>query len=329
MPVVAQGSLSLQFSEATATGSSLLLEMHDKFGLAPTGQWPIRLYPNVPAEISASVGAVSLSAAFGTRKIARELLAFRNSARARPQYPISRLINILIRHPLKTIDGGTFQPISLSRNDFHLDATSGEIVCSRPIYGPILVDYDADYRLIYYTPDRTNNGYYGGQTLEAGTVYAWYNGQDAELKIEYSRSSAQLRGPLYVAFSYGVVNEDFVAGSINGYEMPDGWAEPDSYYDLLPSADVPDPAASATIERPHRRGEHDLIGSVWETNIQQSILTPYRGLVTYHPKIWVRFAPEPAADSRLVDGYKRAIAEKSSILSELDDLFQNFQGEAG
>ena len=321
------GSLSLQYS-TTSTSSGLLLEMHDKFGLAPAGQWPVRLYPSVPALVSASVGAAALMPIYGTRKIARELLAFRGSTRAKPHYPISRLVNILIRHPLQTITSSGFAPVSLSHTDFHLDSQSGEIVCSRAIYGAVLVDYDADYRLIYYTPDRTSGGYYGGATVEVGTVYAWHNGQDAELQINYSRSSAQLRSPLYVAYSHGVVDADFTPGTINGYEMPDDWPSDESYYSLQPSADVPDPAASATIERPHRRGEYDLIGSIWETNIDQQILTPYRGFTTYHPKIWVRFADAPDPGSRMEDAYQRAIAEKSRILSELASLYPKFQGEA-
>ena len=121
----------------------------------------------------------------------------------------------------------------------------------------MLVDYDADYRLIYYTPGPHSGGYYGGATVESVRYTPGTTGRMPGSQI--STAAARRCAVRCMLRTHGVVDADFTPGTINGCEMPDDWPSGRAITACNRMQMLPDPAAGATIERPHRRGEYDLI----------------------------------------------------------------------
>lgn len=311
-----------------SSGAGLKLELDNRLGLAPPGGYRIRVYPPLPVKLSASTYPVAqpvLTTEQRVHKIANEAVELSGQDRVRTDYPITALRSVVIPQTLFAFDtDGTFKPVQFSASSVTVDPDTRELILPQPCWGMLIVGYDANYRIATWVPPRTYNGYYGGVTVEEGTVQAVYGPKVASLKIQIRRASANETAVLCEAISYIVISNRL---KLDRYEMPPGYPD-DTSYPGFPASVEPDAGSSALIDRVHATWVYDAFGAVWPRMpmLPPTIYKPYAGSSTYHPQVGVRFARQPYTDS-MADAFARAISEKSYIIERLQAQFPNWIGE--
>lgn len=316
MTELVNASVTTNFT--VTTGRPLLLEVDRRLDLAPPGAIRVRLYPAVPAQVAASAGNAVLTGETRIREVAQELVELSGSNRFRTKWPISTLSLVTLTQVLFTQDASGFVAADVQPTDFHLDPSTGEIVAPVALWGAVLVDYTANYRIINYYQAVEVAAFQKSVTVESGTVYAFYDGEYTSLEIEAALAGGLDYAILYRAVSLVVVDAD------GPWEAPPNWPDSSSYPSNF-AAGEPDPAGSATRERDHEIGYYNSFGQVFVRRNFVAAVRPYVGHATYYPQVYARFADSAPEDFE--SGYARAIQSKSKILERLDDSYYNFIGE--
>lgn len=301
MASAASASLPVGF-DRRADAPPLTLEMHQG-QYAEFGFVPIRLYPDVPAILRATRGA----AHFGELRAesVEEIVEFSGGKTASLKRPnpnddiAFESIGVAF-----DADGNPVEPA------LHYDADAREAVADVPFHGAARAIYTANYRLIYYAYDAAFDPFSGAYTLSAGTVYAFYRNESAQIDVGIETEQTRQYVECYRVYSKMVLDPD------GAWEMPPNWPQDGDYPDL-PQTEPRDPDNSFTDSRPHRIAEVNKIGAIIWRWYSVPRLQPYIGMANYKPKFFIKFADAP--DKSWQPAFSRV--DKAAIIADVERAY--------
>lgn len=241
----------------------------------------IRMYPDVPAKLRASIGDIIRLGAHA-EVIEEESLQFNGTASAQTEFPVAQLLNVVDFGSLFDRDGNS---VSAS-----FTAKDGQVVTEQPVFGAIVVDYNTTYRRLQYKPQVTGN-VNTAITIKLGTILAFFNGSVATFDVQPSAFPDIEEFELYALESKTVVQEDSV------FEFPPNFTEANDFDPVFPqlpgSSNIPDPGgAFIIVRRFHEIGYITASGSFTSREFFVQNERPFVGNFTFKPVISLTVATD-------------------------------------
>lgn len=192
-----------------AGNTPLTLALHDKLPSSPSAYLALRLYPQVPATLNASVGSVAVA---GGRyeTIEGEAVQLSGSSTASASKYIENLISSY-RGIFFDVNGNQVGAPSIT-------AVDGTLQVDPPVYGAVFIDYQTSYYVLNYVPETEPDE----NLTKLGSVYAFYKGSVTSIDIPIAENLSVQREVI-------TVSSEIVLTESGAFEKPVGFPDNNTF----------------------------------------------------------------------------------------------------